>query len=382
MTSSGTLCRMIVLTLIMTGPSCSQDMLFDTGHSVVISINSAPSKAAIMDFNKDGFNDIMVTSDKGLVILLNDKNGNFIQPAGSPFEAGNKPADIALADFNSDGNIDAAVPNHEADEISILFGDGRGNFRKSYESSLHLEFNPHAHSVAAADLDNDNKIDLTATSFLGSELFVLTGDGEGGFSEKISKITVPHYPYRNVIIFDIDNDNNPDIITPANNSNAITVLLGNGKGSFTPADYSPVKIGTNPFFVTAADFNGDGYSDIIATNFDDGRISVLPGNEENKFYTSQIKSFNAGLKPVYIATGDFNSDGITDAACINYESNDITILEGNKTGIFSKKLSNIPVGTSPYGAAAGDLNGDNRPDIVTANYESNDITILYNLSRR
>jgi hypothetical protein len=363
---------------VLAGSSRSQERLFNPEHSVVINISSPPSKVAVIDINKDKANDIMITSDSGLVILLNNGKGHFTQPSGSPFEAGNKPADIALADFNNDGNIDAALPNHETDEISLLFGDGKGGFRKSPELSLNMDFNPHAHSAAAGDLNKDNKIDLVATSFLGSELFILFGKGNGDFSKEINRITVPHYPYRNVVISDMDKDNNPDIITPANNSNAITDLRGDGKGEFVPAENSPYEIGENPFFVAVADFNNDGYSDIVATNFDSGMVSVLPGNEENNFESSEIQSFKVGRKPVNIATGDLNSDGITDAACANYESNNISILMGNKVSFFSPEISIIPVGTSPYGIAIGDLNNDNLPDIVTANYESNDITILFN----
>lgn len=363
---------------MLTGSGCSQGIIFNSLHSEVIKINSSPSKVAVMDFNSDSFNDVMITCDSGLVILLNDGKGDFYQPAGSPFKAGNKPADIALADFDNDGNVDAAIPNHETNEISLLFGDGTGNFRKSYESSLHLNFNPHAHSAAAGDLNKDNKIDLVVTSFLGAELFILSGNGKGGFSKNITGIKVPHYPYRNVVITDIDNDSNPDIITPANNSNSITVLKGNGQSTFFPAEGSPYRIGNNPFFVAVDDFNKDGYPDIIATNFDTGTVTVLPGNRDTGFGISQTKTFKSGLKPVFIATGDLNKDGISDAVCANYESNDITIMFGSRNNIFMTDILNIPVGTSPYGAAIGDLNGDGLPDIVTANFESNDITILYN----
>jgi hypothetical protein len=371
----------IVLTLLFAGSGCSQDRIFDVKHSAVIKINSAPSKVAVRDFNKDGFNDIMVTSDSGLVILLNNGEGGFTQPAGSPYVAGIHPADIVLADFNRDGNIDAAIPNHETDEISMLFGDGKGSFRKSPEFSLHMDFNPHAHSAAADDLNNDKKTDLVATSFLGSELFILYGNGNGTFSAEVNRINVPHYPYRNVIIYDINGDRNPDIITPANNSNAVTILIGNGVGRFIPTEDSPYDIGGNPFFVAVADFNDDGNSDIIASNFDAGTVSVLPGNKNNDFDESALKTFSVGLKPVFIATEDLNKDGITDAVCANYESNNVTVLFGNRKGFFGKESLNIPVGTSPYGAAVGDLNGDGFPDIVTANFESNDITILYNQIR-
>ena len=372
--------KIIVLILLFNLTGCSQEQLFDPGSSINIAVGSAASKVAIADLNDDSFNDLIVTTNDGLVVLLNDGKGNFKQPEGSPFPAGNEPADIGLADFNKDGNLDLAIPNHERDEITILFGNGTGKFKEAIYTSLKIDLNPHAHSVAAADLNNDGNIDLALTNFLGAEIILEFGDGKGNFSANPVHISVPHYPYRNVIISDINLDGKPDIITPANNMNSITILLGDGKGNFSSAKGSPFGIGNYPFFTTVGDFNADGYPDLLATNFNSGEVSVLPGNKVIDFSSSKLKTFNAGLKPVCVATGDLNSDGITDAVCANYESNDITILLGNKETIFNAKIKNIPVGTSPYGVAVGDLNGDNKPDIVTANFESNNITVLFNLN--
>jgi hypothetical protein len=358
---------------------CSQNTsLFSPSFSVNIPVGRNPSKVSVADLNKDSFNDLIITTSDGLSVLINDGKGNFTEAIGSPFPAGNDPGDIALADFNNDGNPDVALPNHERDEVTILFSDGNGIFRQASYHSLKIDFNPHAHSAAASDINKDGNIDLVLTNFLGSEIVIVFGDGKGNFSDKPKRISVPHYPYRNVIIDDINKDGNEDIITPANNSNSITVLLGNGRGYFSSAKYSPVGIGNNPFFVTTGDFNNDGYTDIAAGNFDEALITVLKGNKGNDFSRSVLKSFSIGQKPVCMATGDLNNDGILDLASTNYDGNNVSILMGDEKGMFKNKILDIPVGQSPYGLAIGDLNGDKKPDIITANFDSNNITILFN----
>ncbi len=369
-----------ILIFIFTG--CTRGQLFTQNSSVSINVGQNPSKVVAADLNKNGFNDLIITTSAGLSVLLNDGKGNFTNVTGSPFAAGNQPADIAMADFNNDGNPDVAIPNHESNEVTILFSDGNGIFRQAPYHSLKMNFNPHAHSVAKGDFNNDGNIDLVLTSFLGAELFIVYGDGNGNFSSKPVRYAVPHFPYRNVIVNDIDKDGNDDIITPANNRNSITVLLGDGKGNFSPAKYSPVAIGENPFFVTNGDFNNDKFLDIAAGNFDAGTLTVLKGNKENNFDQTESKTFRIGQKPVCMATGDLNNDGIIDLACVNYASNDISILLGDKDNLFKDQVLNIPVGNAPYGVAIADLNGDNKADIVTANFESNNITILFNTGKK
>jgi hypothetical protein len=88
-----------------------------------------PFDAVIADFNGDGKNDVAVTTDSGVFILLGDGNGNL----GAPrfFPAGTNPGHIVLADFNGDHKLDLAVTNIGSNDVSILLGKGDGTFAEA-----------------------------------------------------------------------------------------------------------------------------------------------------------------------------------------------------------------------------------------------------------
>jgi hypothetical protein len=87
------------------------------------------------------------------------------------------------------------------------------------------------------------------------------------------------------------------------------------------------------------------------------------------------RPFVAGSNPSWVTSADFNGDGKKDLAAANYSSSNVSILLGNGDGTFRAPV-NYAVGGGPSAAAAGDFNGDGRMDLVTANIVSNDVSIL------
>jgi len=136
---------------------------------------------------------------------------------------------------------------------------------------------------------------------------------------------------------------------------------------FKPGVTYPV--GTGPRAVASADFNGDGKADLAVANsgilnfvaIDDGGISVLLGNGDGTFQPAN--SFTAGKNPIAIAASDFNRDGRADLVII--DSTGVGVLLGNGDGTFGPG-NYFPTASFPRSLAVGDLNGDNIPDIVVA----------------
>jgi len=136
-----------------------------------------------------------------------------------------------------------------------------------------------------------------------------------------------------------------------------------------------IAVGTNPSAVLSGDFNGDGKADIAVANQDDSTVTVLLGNGDGTFKPGV--TYKTGLTPGAMAVGDVNSDGILDLVTANQGTNDVSVLIGNGDGTF-KAAVNFAVGKTPIAVKLADFNNDGQVDIITANSGSNDLSVLAN----
>jgi hypothetical protein len=137
----------------------------------------------------------------------------------------------------------------------------------------------------------------------------------------------------------------------------------------------PYAVGRTPDAVAVGDFRGDGHHDLVTANYYGDNVSVLLGNGDGTFQAPQ--SFDAGTQPVSVAVGDFNGDGQLDLVVANgdYYAGTVSVLLGNGDGTFQQPVS-YPVGMLPRSVAVGDLRGIGQLDIVTANDVSGSISVL------
>jgi hypothetical protein len=128
----------------------------------------------------------------------------------------------------------------------------------------------------------------------------------------------------------------------------------------THADFS---IGTGPYSVAVADFNGDGQADLAVADWNASRVSVLLGVGDGTFGTAT--SYHAGGVPAHLVTADFNGDGVPDIAVVDYSGATAGVLLGRGTGAFmAYRASAVP--TDPHALVVGDFNGDGAPDLAVA----------------
>ena len=180
-------------------------------------------------------------------------------------------------------------------------------------------------SIISADFNGDGNADLAATNPLYKNVSVLLGNGSGSFTAAPnSPFTVGYLPV-SIISVDFNSDGKADLATANLGSDDISVLLGNGAGSFTAAPNSPVAVGFLPFSVTSADFNGDGKADLVATNTYDSTVSVLFGND-SIFTPAPGSPFRVGANPRSVISADFNGDSKADIATANANDNTVSIL--------------------------------------------------------
>ena len=146
-------------------------------------------------------------------------------------------------------------------------------------------------------------------------------------------------------------------------------MLGNGDGSFR----KQYDARTNPRVGLVADFNSDGNLDLAVANFLDNNLSILLGNGDGTFQTHV--NYPAGTNPNALAGGDLNGDGKLDLVTVNYTSNNVSVLAGNGDGTFQSHVD-FGAGSGPAQLAIGDFNTDGRLDIVTANNLDNTVSVL------
>src|SRR6266511_3263154 len=226
-------------------------------------------------------------------------------------------------------------------------------------------------SVAVGDFNRDGKADLAVANVGSANVSVLLGNGDGTFQTALNYATGAN-PL-SVAVGDFNGDGILDLAVANNGSADISVLLGNGDGTFRIA--VNFSAGPYPESVAAGDFNGDGRPDLAVANLFSKTVSVLLGNGNGTFQAAA--GYVVGTNPQSVAVGDFNGDHKPDLAVANFGSGNVSVLLGNGDGTFQTAV-NYAAGADPYSVAVDDFNGDGTLDLVSANVNSADVSVLLN----
>jgi hypothetical protein len=249
-------------------------------------------------------------------------------------------------------------------------------------------------AIGAADFNGDGKLDLALgfspypyNSGGPGSLHVLLGNGDGNFTILPSSSPTGTGP-QEIALGDLNGDGNLDLAVVNscatfeilnNIGNNVSILLGNGDGTFAAAPGSPVPVGSCPHGIVPADFNGDGKLDLAVSNWRDDTVSILLGNGDGTFTPAPGSPVPVGSAPMAMAAGDFNSDGRLDLAVDNYDDLSVSILLGNGNGAFVPAPgSPVSETTSkpPYFLAAGDFNSDGKLDLAVGGWFNQTVAVL------
>jgi hypothetical protein len=178
---------------------------------------------------------------------------------------------VAVGDFNGDGSLDLVVANEQSNDISVLLGNGDGSFQTgvSFEAGSRPQF------VAVGHFNSKEVQDLAVANYYGA-VVVLLGNGDGSFQEPRYFWAVPGRRLESVAVGDFNGDGLPDLVAASSFFNSVSVLLGNGDGTFQTAQN--FGAGNGPYSVAVGDFNGDGWQDLAVANNGSNDISVLINN--------------------------------------------------------------------------------------------------------
>jgi hypothetical protein len=318
-----------------------------------------PGSIVAGDFNGDGHLDMAVANEfsNDISVFLGNGDGTFQTQV--TYAVGSGPQAIAAGDFNGDGRLDLAVANSFDNTVSVLLGNGDGTFQPAVEYAV----GGFPISLVAGDFNGDGRLDMAVANTAGT-VSVLLGNGNGTFQPQ-ANYPAGNFPY-SIAAGDFTGDGRLDLAVADQLGNTVSVLLGNGDGTFQPAVQYPV--GGLPDDIISGDFNGDRRTDLAVADLGNGTaastVSVLLGSGNGTFQPAV--QYSGGTEPGFIAAGDFTGDGHTDLAVAGgYPSNYISVLLGNGDGTFQPPVTNT-VGLKPFGLLAADFNGDGRTDLAVA----------------
>ena len=285
-----------------------------------------PYFVTVADFNRDGKPDLAVSDfgrgNKGhtVGILLGNGDGTFQAPV--PYQTDVFPRYTAVADFNGDGNLDLAITANQGlstgDFVDILLGNGDGTFqpRMKYLGGRYLG------GVAAGDFEGDGKVDLAVvdTEITSQSVDILRGNGDGTFQAPVP-YRFDGQAYGPIVVADFNHDGKLDLAVTVQDTllsfpDYVAVLLGNGDGTFQePSSRYPTG-GVNASDLVFGDFNGDGNLDFAVPTTQTKTVSILLGNGDGTFQAPS--DYSAGFSPFGLAVGDFNHDGLPDIGFTQY----------------------------------------------------------------
>ncbi len=322
-----------------------------------------PSAVLVADVNGDGRPDVLVSNESEGTISVLLGNGDGTLQARQSYRVGFNPSFIAAGDFNGSGKVDVAVAGKTGSLLAILLNDGNGNLQKPILRSLSKT--PTALTVA--DFNNDAHADLALSNADGT-VSILLGKGAGLF-RVLPDISVASGSLSSINSGDLNKDGKMDLVVTQPAQRLVSVLLGNGDGTFaSPASY---PVGNEPVSTLVADVNGDGVPALVVINKSSNTFSILGGNGDGTFKSSV--DFVAGNAPLAAVAGDFYGNGRVDLAIINHSSQTVSVPLGNGDGTF-KAARSYSAGVQPVSIASGNLNGGKIPALVVANYCGSDPT--------
>lgn len=330
-------------------------------------VGAYPNAALAADFNNDGRLDL-ATANHGNIsvsVLLGNADGTFQAAILSP--TGSNPYSLAVGDFDSDGKLDLATAN--ANDVSVLKGNGNGSFAAPI--NINLGSNPSSVAVGDFNGDGKLDLGVTTNEYIpgGCGYYgcypgdflgyanVLIGNGTGSFAVPNPNLNFLGYGYYDsAASADFNGDGKSDLAAHDGLS-TIAVLAGTSTTVLGPVNYFSPGYGISSLI--AKDANGDSKADLVTTSQFNNSVSVLRGDGLGSF--AWAPSYPAGSTPSGVGVGDFNTDGNLDLIVANPNENTVGVLLGTGGGAYRPPVTAV-AGATPFAVVVGNFNGDAHPD--------------------
>jgi len=337
---------------------------------------SSPVAAAIGDFDGDGRPDIAAADagSKSVVIFRQGGVGSFGEArvlADGQIEP--SPSSLAAGDVNGDQRMDFVAPSREADALMLYEQVGGGAFAAL---SLRLPATVQATrrgpvAAAVGDVDGDGRGDIVCADVDANDLLVLVQDARGDFTTtelSADGFLGPH----SVALADVDGDGRLDVAAAARFSDEARWFRQDDTGAFAEAGAFRAGEGAGPkllgpVFVALADIDGDGQTDVVTANHRSSNLTVfVQDTERGKFRAPLEVALGVGLRPVGVEIGDYDASGTPDIAAVHLGSSAVSVFLQASDGTLSGQTLPAVSGLQPTSIAAADLDSTGKPSLAVA----------------
>ncbi len=290
------------------------------------------------------------------------------------------PQDVIADDLNGDGWSDLAVALFSGNSVAIRLNDKAGGFGGAPVSVSVAPDGLGPIALASGKLNSGTAVDMISANQLNGTATILLDFHGSGFASK-QTLAVGETP-TDVVVGKFDADADFDAIVANLSTDQLTLLVNNGSGVFAKgASFS--SGGKKPTALVTGLFNNDAFVDIAVANYgthptggDFGNVAVLLGRGDGTFQTAV--PYTVGFGPISIATDDFNGDGFLDLVTSNFLANTASLLLGSANGTFTVASEQLATGQGPLQVQLQDIEGDGDKDILVTNLLSQTISVLRN----
>jgi hypothetical protein len=276
------------------------------------------------------------------------------------------PGNVVAADVNGDRRDDLIISGGQT--LHVMISSAAGEFTPAPRPTPPLA--ERVHEMEAGDVNGDGKLDVVTADHDSYAVSVLLGDGAGSFApaqgSPLRAREEGKRPHTHALaLADVDRDGKLDVITANSEDNDISVLLGDGAGRLAIAPRSPFPCGASPYPVALADLDGDSFVDVLVPNTGSATLTVLRGDGKGGFAPHQaIKTAN---RPFCVSAGDFTGDAKPDAIVTHDDARRATVLRNDGTGrLAAAPDASLDLGSSAWETALRDMNDDGKTDLVAA----------------
>ena len=315
---------------------------------------SRPTGCTLADWNNDQRLDIIVNSCETNSILVFIGRGDGTFRNAPTFSTGDNSCPFAsvAGDFDNDRLLDVAVVDVDKGRVGIYLETSYMNGVR--EATYATGSSTHPRAIGLGRFTDKLQLDVIVANNGLSNVGFLQGHPNATFLSQDSFSTgVLSFP-TSIAIADFNRDNQLDIVVANSFAGNVGILYGYGNGSFTGQKLYPTGLGSSPQAVSTGDFNKDQKLDLAVVYA--GRSSVSTMLRYGSIVLTRQADYFAGVSfyPHAVAVGDFNNDGWSDFVTVNRGSESISVFLGLGHATFSNPTAyEVGKGSTSYSIVVG-----------------------------